>query len=163
MQDLLSMLNTIRRPRLLIRAARIGAQDYRRDRHLQRLLGYGGLPRPAAALMRLIELERELEVSRTRREVDRAALEMVRKEIAAEQEQTLALEESLRFYQGLMAPEDIARGLVLRPIELAQRFGLEAVEPAADFLGGLSDDALAELMAEMKAKNLVRASAGLFH
>ncbi len=57
MQDLLSMLNTLRRPRLLIRAARLGAQDYSRGRHLQRLLGYGVLPRHAPALMRLIEIE----------------------------------------------------------------------------------------------------------
>ena len=57
MQDLLSMLNTLRRPRLLIRAARLGAQDYSRNRHLQRLLGYGTLPRYAPALMRLIEIE----------------------------------------------------------------------------------------------------------
>ena len=30
----------------------------------------------------------------------------------------MGLEESLRFYQGLMAPEELAKGLVLRPIEL---------------------------------------------
>ncbi len=60
MQDLMSMLNALRRPQLLIRAARIGAQDYRRDRHLQRLLGYGTLPRPAAAILRLMEIERML-------------------------------------------------------------------------------------------------------
>lgn len=64
MQDILGMLNALRRPRLLIRAARIGAQDYRRDRHLQRLLGYGSLPRPAAALMRLIDVERGLDDQR---------------------------------------------------------------------------------------------------
>jgi len=46
-------------------------------------------------------------------------------------------------------------------IELAHRFGFEAVEPAADFLGKLSDGALAELLADMKTKNLVWASAGL--
>lgn len=57
MQDLLSMLNTLRRPGLLIRAARLGAQDYSRTRHLQRLLGYGALPRHAPALMRLLEIE----------------------------------------------------------------------------------------------------------
>lgn len=57
MQDLLSMLNTLRRPGLLIRVARLGAQDYSRNRHLQRLLGYGALPRHAPALMRLIEIE----------------------------------------------------------------------------------------------------------
>lgn len=64
MQDILSMLNTLRRPRLLIRAARIGAQEYRRERHLQRLLGYGALPRPAAALMRLMEIERSMNEQR---------------------------------------------------------------------------------------------------
>jgi sugar phosphate isomerase/epimerase len=46
-------------------------------------------------------------------------------------------------------------------IDLAHRFGFEAVEPASDFLGKLSDEALAELRAEMKAKKLVWASAGL--
>ncbi|MBK0328328.1 hypothetical protein I5535_13630 [Rhodobacteraceae bacterium F11138] len=60
MQDVMSMLNTLRRPQLLIRAARFGAQEYRRDRHLQRLLGYGALPRSGPALMRLMEIERTL-------------------------------------------------------------------------------------------------------
>ncbi len=57
MQDVLSMLSALRRPRLLIRAARIGASEYRRDRHLQRILGYGTVPRSAAALLTLIEIE----------------------------------------------------------------------------------------------------------
>ncbi len=60
MQDVMSMLNALRRPQLLIRAAQFGAKEYRRDRHLQRLLGYGTLPRPAAAVMRLMEIERSL-------------------------------------------------------------------------------------------------------
>ncbi|WP_380991475.1 DUF6477 family protein [Sedimentitalea sp. HM32M-2] len=60
----MSMLNSLRRPQLLIRAARYGAQEYRRDRHLQRLLGYGTLPRPAAAIMRLMEIERTLDDQR---------------------------------------------------------------------------------------------------
>lgn len=63
-------------------------------------------------------LEDELDISRTRNEVDRAASEMVRGEIAAQKQQIMDLEESLRFYQSLMAPEDIAKGLILRPIEL---------------------------------------------
>jgi hypothetical protein len=64
MQDVLSILNSLHRPRLLIRAARAGAQDYNRKRHLQRLLGYGALPRTVAALMRLIELERGMNDAR---------------------------------------------------------------------------------------------------
>ena len=64
MQDILSMLSALRRPRLLMRAARIGAEDYRRSAHLPRLLGYGQLPRHGAALMRLIEIEGELNAQR---------------------------------------------------------------------------------------------------
>ena len=50
MQDLLSMLHGLHRPRLMMRAARIGAEDYRRTAHLPRLLGYGVLPRMEAEL-----------------------------------------------------------------------------------------------------------------
>jgi hypothetical protein len=57
MKDILSIVSELRRPRLLIRAARIGAQDYRRDPHLHRILGYGALPRPGAALMQLMAME----------------------------------------------------------------------------------------------------------
>ncbi|MFK7835628.1 MAG: DUF6477 family protein [Sulfitobacter sp.] len=65
MQDLLSMLNALHRPRLMMRAARIGAQDYRRATHLPRLLGYGVLPRHGAALIKLMEMETSLEDQRT--------------------------------------------------------------------------------------------------
>ncbi|MCL6281976.1 DUF6477 family protein [Ruegeria sp. 2012CJ41-6] len=75
MQDLTTMLSTLRRPRLLIRAARHGVQEYRRDRHLPRILGYGTLPRPAASLMRLMELERELD---ERRRSDDAGYSVIR-------------------------------------------------------------------------------------
>ncbi len=75
MQDLMTMITTLRRPRLLARAAKHGAQDYNRDRHLQRILGYGSLPGTGAALMRLLELERE--VNEQRKEED-AAYSLVR-------------------------------------------------------------------------------------
>lgn len=64
MQDILSMLNALRRPRLLMRAARIGAEDYRRNAHLPRLLGYGQMPRHGAALMRLVDIEADLNAQR---------------------------------------------------------------------------------------------------
>lgn len=64
MQDVLSMLQSLKRPRLLMRAARIGAEEYRRTAHLPRLLGYGNLPRHAPALMRLMEIEAELNTQR---------------------------------------------------------------------------------------------------
>lgn len=75
MQDLLSMVTALKRPRLLVRAARCGAAEYRRDRHLQRVLGYGGLPRPAVALMKLMDIERELD---DQRRTDDTAYSLVR-------------------------------------------------------------------------------------
>ncbi|SEK92476.1 hypothetical protein SAMN05421666_3131 [Roseovarius nanhaiticus] len=60
MHDILKALDTLRRPRLLIRAARIGAAEYRREAHLRRHFGYGTLPRSAAALARLVEMEEAL-------------------------------------------------------------------------------------------------------
>ncbi|SNR99893.1 DUF6477 family protein [Antarctobacter heliothermus] len=64
MKDILGLLNDLRRPRILIRAARIGAQEYRRNPHLHRLIGYGTLPRSGAALMRLMEMEADLDDKR---------------------------------------------------------------------------------------------------
>lgn len=64
MQDVISMLQSLRRPTLLMRAARIGSEDYRRDMHLPRLLGYGVMPRHAAALLRLIDLESDVNALR---------------------------------------------------------------------------------------------------
>lgn len=64
MQDLLSMLNALHRPQLLMRAARIGAENYSRTVHLPRLLGYGMLPRHGAALVKLMEIEAEQEEKR---------------------------------------------------------------------------------------------------
>jgi sugar phosphate isomerase/epimerase len=46
-------------------------------------------------------------------------------------------------------------------IRLAHEYGFESVEPSAHFLAGLSDDDLAALLADLKAKNLVWAAAGL--
>ncbi|WP_120635291.1 DUF6477 family protein [Ruegeria sp. EL01] len=68
MQDLMTMITTLHRPRLLARAAKFGALDYNRDRHLQRILGYGALPGTGAALIRLMEMEKE--VNELRQEED---------------------------------------------------------------------------------------------
>ena len=64
----LALSEELRRPRLLMRAARIGLQDYRRDRDLRRLIAQE-LP-PDRALPRLIEVEQTLE--ETRRKGDAA-------------------------------------------------------------------------------------------
>lgn len=59
MTDFRTFLADLRRPALLIRAARFGLIDYRRDRDLRRLIAQE-LP-PLAAMTRLIEVEQELE------------------------------------------------------------------------------------------------------
>lgn len=64
MQDIFSMLNALQRPRLLMRAARIGAEEYRRNIHLPRILGYSTLPRHVNALMKLMEIEQTLNTQR---------------------------------------------------------------------------------------------------
>ena len=60
----------------------------------------------------------ELEIVSTRREVDRQTLELVRKELAGQNDEIAALEEGLAFYRGLMSPGDIAPGLNLHGVEL---------------------------------------------
>ncbi|MEL7099037.1 MAG: DUF6477 family protein [Pseudomonadota bacterium] len=65
MQDVMTMLQSLTRPGLLMRAARHGAEDYRRAVHLPRLLGYGQLPRHGKALLQLMEIEAVLNEQRT--------------------------------------------------------------------------------------------------
>ncbi|WP_323775654.1 DUF6477 family protein [Leisingera sp.] len=64
MQDVYTRLTLLRRPRVLARAARLGAQTYCRQRDLHRILGYGTLPKPAAAVMQLLELESTQDTAR---------------------------------------------------------------------------------------------------
>lgn len=64
MQDVFSRVTMLRRPRILSRAARLGAGSYCRQRDLRRVLGYGNLPKPAAAVMRLLEMESALNAAR---------------------------------------------------------------------------------------------------
>lgn len=64
MTDAASVLATLRRPRLLIRAARLGIADYNRERDLKRLMHCMRTPSPSAALEALVEQESHLEESR---------------------------------------------------------------------------------------------------
>lgn len=78
--------------------------------------------RPALAGARLRDelegLQREAEMLRTRHEVDRRALEMLRQEMARMEERATELEDAVRFYRSLMAPEQVGQGLTLREPEL---------------------------------------------
>ncbi|ACM01013.1 DUF6477 family protein [Cereibacter sphaeroides] len=58
MTDMHGLLAEIRRPRLLMRAARLGLADYRRERDLRRLVPD---PEPGRAVAALLAEERDLE------------------------------------------------------------------------------------------------------
>lgn len=64
MRDLLSIIRDLRRPGLLLRTARAGVPDYRRDGHLRRLLGPGRTPAAGVALARLLQDEDDVEQCR---------------------------------------------------------------------------------------------------
>ena len=57
MNDPVSMLKYIHRPRLLIRAARFGVTEYNRQRDLRRLLKVSTPPSPGQAIMQLMNEE----------------------------------------------------------------------------------------------------------
>ncbi|CAN1534596.1 hypothetical protein MCELHM10_01522 [Paracoccaceae bacterium] len=62
MSDFCKSLATLRRPRLLLRAARFGLGDYRRDRDLRRLVKCGHSPEETVPW--LISSEEHLEATR---------------------------------------------------------------------------------------------------
>jgi hypothetical protein len=64
MTDLLALVTHLKRPRLLIRAARLGQLDYNRDRDLRRLMRMPAAPNPEQALARLLAEEERLEAER---------------------------------------------------------------------------------------------------
>jgi hypothetical protein len=61
MPDLHRRLSQLQRPRLLIRAARHGQGDYRRDRDLGRLIGAAAPLSPQVSVLRLLSEEEHLE------------------------------------------------------------------------------------------------------
>ncbi len=67
MLDVQTRIAMLKRPKLLARAARFGVDDYRREVHLRRLLRLDDLPRPADAIMRLLDTEAEINALRETR------------------------------------------------------------------------------------------------
>ncbi|MGR3794768.1 DUF6477 family protein [Vannielia sp. SX4] len=57
-------LGGLRRPKLLIRAARLGLADYSRTRDLKRIMRVATLPAPTQAVRDLIRTEAEMEEGR---------------------------------------------------------------------------------------------------
>lgn len=70
MLDVQTHVAMLKRPGLLARAARFGVDDYRRDTHLPRLLRTEDLPRHAEAIIRLLDIEAEMNEARTARSGD---------------------------------------------------------------------------------------------
>ena len=64
MIDPLAHLQTLSRPKLLVRAARIGLCEYNRERSLRRILPGQTLPPPGQAFDALIEREDALDQTR---------------------------------------------------------------------------------------------------
>lgn len=64
MQNVQSRLEQVIRPRLMVRAARFGVQEYRRERDLRRVLKTTSLPGASRALIALFSEEQRLEEAR---------------------------------------------------------------------------------------------------
>ena len=64
MTDIHSQMTALRRPRLLVRAAKFGLSDYVRDRDLKRMFAPEAPPRPGLAVAPLIAREAEIEAVR---------------------------------------------------------------------------------------------------
>jgi len=77
MEDVVTILNKLSRPKLLIRAARIGAQSYRRNVHLRKHFGYGAMPRSGQALLGLLEMETALNEQRREKDASYSAVRHV--------------------------------------------------------------------------------------
>lgn len=64
MMSVLDQIAALRRPGLLMRAARHGAQDYDRSRDLKRLMKREVTPGPIEALNAVLEMEERAEAAR---------------------------------------------------------------------------------------------------
>ena len=108
MTNLLTVLATLKRPRLLISAARLGAGQYRRELHLARHLDTSALPDSAAALAELIEIEAELDAARRARRADYA--------VARHVDVMIAIIGEARLVRAALAPQAPAQGLQPAPV-----------------------------------------------
>ena len=70
MTDLFALVSNLRRPKLLIRAARAGAMGYNRNRDLKRVMRLTETPSPERALNALIAAEAEIEEVRRQGEAN---------------------------------------------------------------------------------------------
>lgn len=77
MKDINSHINHLRRPALLVRAAKHGVDFYDRNTHLRKYIAQDPYPGPGAVLMKLFEIEREQNDARREKRGDYAPSEHV--------------------------------------------------------------------------------------
>ncbi|AKS45965.1 hypothetical protein SAMN05444287_1070 [Octadecabacter temperatus] len=73
MEDALTMISRLKRPTLLVRTARHGLADYKRVIHLRRLLKTEAVPGPSQAIIKLMDLEVELDLQRQNKRAEYSA------------------------------------------------------------------------------------------
>jgi hypothetical protein len=79
----------------------------------------GGMQEELSAAREALKVAQgDLQMLRTRHEVDNRAMELLRSEMAIEKERTADLEEGLRFYRSMVVSEDMTSGISLRKPEL---------------------------------------------
>jgi hypothetical protein len=64
------------------------------------------------------QLRRELALSESRHDLDQSAMELLRGQLAGQQQELADLQLALQFYRQLMAPESVLQGVAVRQIEL---------------------------------------------
>jgi hypothetical protein len=96
MQDILSRVEGLKRPPLLVRAARFGLDDYNREGQLPRLLKVLSSPRSGEAILRLLEVEALLEERRIAQAADYS--------VARHVEVIIALMAEARLLRAIMRP-----------------------------------------------------------
>jgi len=92
------MISGLKRPRLLVRAARFGVDDYDRSLRLGRLLDVEELPGPGEAIIRLLAAEAAVDERRRANAADYS--------IAAHVDLLIALMGEARYLRLLRAPSD---------------------------------------------------------
>jgi hypothetical protein len=106
MQDILSRVEGLKRPQLLVRAARFGLDDYNREGQLPRLLRLPAPPRAGEAILRLLDIEAGLEEARLAKSADYS--------VARHVEVIIALMAEARLLRKALGPQPDTR-LVLVP------------------------------------------------
>lgn len=116
----------------------------------------------------LESLNQQLANAQTAVEVDRAALELVRKDLASHKREISELKEGVRFYKSLMAPEELEQGLMIgelsiSPTDRSQRYKIRLIiQQIVAKHALLTGTALVEIEGKMQGKTQILPLSELF-